>query len=52
MWFDGEWPHSVEEWQARRLERMIRKLQPGVCDVISIGFMAVKKNTVYRLVPF
>lgn len=30
LWFDGEWPHNVEEWQAKRLVKMIRSSQPGI----------------------
>ena len=30
LWFDGAWPHSPAVWQARRLEKMIRTLQPGI----------------------
>ncbi len=30
LWFDGDWPHSTEEWQSLKLERMIRSLQPGI----------------------
>jgi len=30
IWFDGEWPHSVAEWQSARLEKTIRSLQPGI----------------------
>lgn len=30
LWFDGEWPHSVAEWQSGRMEKMIRELQPEI----------------------
>ncbi len=29
VWFDGEWDHPTTTWQADRLVKMIRKLQPN-----------------------
>jgi alpha-L-fucosidase len=28
LWFDGGWEHTIEEWQAYDLVKMIRELQP------------------------
>ncbi len=28
LWFDGEWDHSVKQWQSEKLVKMIHKLQP------------------------
>ena len=30
LWFDGDWPHSIREWQSGKLAGMIRRLQPGI----------------------
>ena len=29
VWFDGDWEHSAEEWQAERIRAMILKSNPG-----------------------
>ena len=34
LWFDGEWPHSVKEWQSGRMEKMIRTLQPDISPLV------------------
>lgn len=28
LWFDGEWDHSVKQWQSDKLVKMIHRLQP------------------------
>jgi len=28
MWFDGDWEHSAEEWQADKIQQMIKKNNP------------------------
>ncbi|MFH1904741.1 MAG: alpha-L-fucosidase [bacterium] len=30
LWFDGAWPHYAEDWQAKGMVNMIRKLQPDI----------------------
>jgi len=30
LWYDGGWPYSASEWQARALNAMVRKHQPGI----------------------
>jgi alpha-L-fucosidase len=30
IWFDGYWERSPEQWQAKKLEKMIRELQPEI----------------------
>ncbi len=30
LWFDGEWDHSVKQWQSDKVVKMIHKLQPQV----------------------
>jgi alpha-L-fucosidase len=30
LWFDVNWPLSAQEWEADRLVRMVRRLQPGI----------------------
>ena len=30
LWFDGAWPYSAEQWRARVLIDMARRLQPGI----------------------
>ncbi|MBN2309150.1 MAG: alpha-L-fucosidase [Candidatus Hydrogenedentes bacterium] len=30
LWFDGEMPHNSEAWQASKLVRMVRRLQPHI----------------------
>lgn len=30
MWFDVNWPLSVEEWEAEKLTAMVRQLQPDI----------------------
>jgi len=37
FWFDGVWPYTAKEWEARRLVAMIRKLQPRIIINNRIG---------------
>jgi alpha-L-fucosidase len=30
LWYDGSWPHDAEAWQSRRLNAMVRRLQPHI----------------------
>lgn len=30
LWFDGGWPHAAADWQAEKLNQMVRRLQPQV----------------------
>ncbi len=30
LWFDGAWPWTAEDWQSRKLVRMIRRHQPHI----------------------
>jgi alpha-L-fucosidase len=30
LWYDGSGPHTAEDWQSRKLNRMVRRLQPGI----------------------
>ena len=30
LWYDGSWPHSAEDWEAQKLNEMVRSLQPGI----------------------
>ena len=30
LWYDGSWPYSARDWQASRLNAMVRKHQPGI----------------------
>ena len=30
LWFDGGWPYTAKEWQAEKLDRAVRRLQPHV----------------------
>jgi alpha-L-fucosidase len=30
MWYDGWWPFNAEGWQAEKMNRMIRKIQPHI----------------------
>lgn len=30
IWFDGGWERAPEQWKAKELETLIRKLQPGI----------------------
>lgn len=30
LWFDGAWPHTAQDWGAREIVRMARRLQPGI----------------------
>jgi alpha-L-fucosidase len=30
LWYDGSWPHSAEDWQSAKLNKMVRSLQPEV----------------------
>jgi alpha-L-fucosidase len=30
LWYDGSWPHPPEAWASARLNRMARRLQPGI----------------------
>jgi alpha-L-fucosidase len=30
MWYDGQWPLDAEGWEAAKLNRMVRRLQPDI----------------------
>ena len=30
LWYDGAWPYTADAWRSRQLNRMVRKLQPGI----------------------
>lgn len=30
LWFDGGWEHGADEWRAKQLEELIRRLQPEI----------------------
>ncbi len=30
LWYDGKWPWSAEDWKAKELNSMVRKLQPEI----------------------
>ncbi len=30
LWFDGEWDHTIKQWQSEKLVKMIHKLQPEI----------------------
>ncbi|MHC4982036.1 MAG: alpha-L-fucosidase [Planctomycetota bacterium] len=30
LWYDGSWPLSAAGWQSRKLNNMVRRLQPGI----------------------
>jgi len=30
MWYDGGWPHDAEAWQSKKLNAMVRRLQPHI----------------------
>jgi len=30
LWYDGGWPHSAAAWKSRKLNAMVRKLQPHI----------------------
>ena len=37
FWFDGVWPYTAAQWQAKKLVAMIRGLQPGIIVNDRIG---------------
>lgn len=30
LWYDGWWPFNAERWQAQRMNRMVREIQPDI----------------------
>ncbi len=30
LWYDGSWPYQAKDWQAKRLNAMVRKYQPSI----------------------
>lgn len=30
LWYDGGWPHNAEAWQSKKLNAMVRRLQPHI----------------------
>jgi len=30
LWYDGGWPHDAEAWQSKKLNAMVRRLQPHI----------------------
>jgi alpha-L-fucosidase len=30
LWYDGGWPHNAEAWQSKKLNAMVRQLQPHI----------------------
>ncbi len=30
LWYDGAWPWTAEHWQSEKLNRKVRRLQPGI----------------------
>jgi alpha-L-fucosidase len=49
MWFDGDWLHTPDQWQADKLVRMIRELQPDALINNRLGRYNPERNPAWDL---